>query len=59
VLQGYNIILTDERISARLAPVPMILATGPCIRILCARLRTYTSINVRSAECFGYAYFAY
>ncbi|MGA7710914.1 MAG: glutamate synthase large subunit [Rhizomicrobium sp.] len=60
VLQGYNhLILTDERISADLAPVPMILATGAVHSHLVRRgLRTYTSINVRSAECMDTHYFA-
>jgi glutamate synthase (NADPH) large chain len=60
VLQGYNhLILTDERISADLAAIPMILATGAVHSHLVRRgLRTYTSINVRSAECMDTHYFA-
>jgi glutamate synthase (NADPH/NADH) large chain len=60
VLQGYNhLILTDERISADLAAIPMILATGAVHSHLVRRgLRTYTSINVRSAECLDTHYFA-
>jgi glutamate synthase (NADPH) large chain len=60
VLQGYNhLILTDERISADLAAIPMILATGAVHSHLVRRgLRTYTSINVRAAECCDTHYFA-
>ncbi len=60
VAQGYNhLILTDERISRDLAAMPMILATGAVHSHLVRRgLRTYTSINVRSAECFDTHYFA-
>jgi glutamate synthase (NADPH/NADH) large chain len=60
VRQGYNhLILTDERISADLAAIPMILATGAVHSYLVRQgLRTYTSINVRSAECFDTHYFA-
>jgi glutamate synthase (NADPH/NADH) large chain len=60
VLQGYNhLILTDERISPDLAAMPMILATGAVHSHLVRRgLRTYTSINVRSAECLDTHYFA-
>jgi glutamate synthase (NADPH) large chain len=60
VAQGYNhLILTDERISSTLAAMPMILATGAVHSHLVRKgLRTYTSINVRSAECFDTHYFA-
>jgi glutamate synthase (NADPH/NADH) large chain len=60
VLQGYNhLILTDERISGDLAAIPMILATGAVHSHLVRRgLRTYTSINVRAAECLDTHYFA-
>ena len=60
VAQGYShLILTDERISSDLAAMPMILATGAVHSHLVRRgLRTYTSINVRSAECFDTHYFA-
>ena len=58
--EGYNhLILTDERISSDLAPIPMILATGAVHSHLVRHgLRTYTSINVRSAECLDTHYFA-
>ena len=60
VRQGYNhLILTDERTSSDLAAIPMILATGAVHSHLVRRgLRTYTSINVRAAECFDTHYFA-
>ena len=60
VAQGYgHLILTDERISDTMAAVPMILATGAVHSHLVRRgLRTYTSINVRSAECLDTHYFA-
>jgi glutamate synthase (NADPH/NADH) large chain len=60
VAQGYgHLILTDEKISETAAAVPMILATGAVHSHLVRRgLRTYTSINVRSAECLDTHYFA-
>jgi glutamate synthase (NADPH/NADH) large chain len=60
VRQGYNhLILTDERIAKDLAPMPIILATGAVhSHLVRSGLRTYTSINVRSAECLDTHYFA-
>ena len=60
VRQGYNhLILTDERTSGTLAAMPMVLATGAVHSHLVRQgLRTYTSINVRSAECLDTHYFA-
>jgi glutamate synthase (NADPH/NADH) large chain len=60
VRQGYNhLILTDERIGKDFAPMPMILATGAVhSHLVRSGLRTYTSINVRSAECLDTHYFA-
>jgi glutamate synthase (NADPH/NADH) large chain len=60
VREGYShLILTDERISRDLAAMPMIMATAAVHSHLVRRgLRTYTSINVRSAECFDTHYFA-
>ena len=60
VLQGYgHLILTDERLAPDNAAMPMILATGAGHSHLVRRgLRTYTSINVRSAECLDTHYFA-
>ncbi|MGO8712348.1 MAG: glutamate synthase large subunit [Rhizomicrobium sp.] len=60
VREGYNhLILTDERISSDLAAMPIIIATAAVHSHLVRRgLRTYTSINVRSAECLDTHYFA-
>ena len=60
VRQGYNhLILTDEKIDDARAAVPMILATGAVhSHLLRQGLRSYTSINVRSAECLDTHYFA-
>jgi len=54
-----HLFLTDENISAERAPVPMILATGGLHTHLVENgLRTFTSLNVRSAECLDPHYFA-
>ncbi|HRK70067.1 MAG TPA: glutamate synthase large subunit [Micropepsaceae bacterium] len=54
-----HLILTDERIGPAKAGLPMILATGGVHAHLVAKgLRTFTSINVRSAECMDTHYFA-
>ncbi len=54
-----NIVLTDEAISDERAAVPMILAAGGVHSHLVRQgLRTYTSINVRSAECMDVHFFA-
>ncbi len=60
VRQGYNhLILTDERITKDFAPMPMVLATGAVhSHLVRSGLRTYTSINVRAAECLDTHYFA-
>ena len=60
VKQGYNhLILTDERAETECAAIPMILATGAVHSHLVRQgLRTYTSINVRSAECLDTHHFA-
>jgi glutamate synthase (NADPH) large chain len=60
VRQGYgHLILTDERMDETRAAMPMILAVGAVHSHLMRRgLRTYTSINVRSAECLDTHYFA-
>lgn len=54
-----NIVLTDEGVSETRAPMPMILATG-CVHthLVQKRLRTFTAIHVRSAECLDTHYFA-
>ncbi len=54
-----HLILSDQAISETNAPVPMIMATaGVHTHLIAQSLRTFTSINVRSAECFGVHYFA-
>ena len=54
-----HIVLTDENIGPERAPIPMILATGAVhSHLVSEALRTYTSINVRSAECVDVHYFA-
>jgi glutamate synthase (NADPH/NADH) large chain len=60
VRSGVNhLILTDEHVSATRPALPMILATGGVHSHLVAKgLRTFTSINVRSAECMDTHYFA-
>jgi len=53
------VILSDRNVSAERAPLPMILATGAVhTHLVRQELRTYTSLNVRSAECFDVHYFA-
>jgi glutamate synthase (NADPH/NADH) large chain len=54
-----HIVLTDERQSETRVPMPMILATSAVHSWLTRKgLRTFTSINVRSAECIDPHYFA-
>jgi glutamate synthase (NADPH) large chain len=54
-----HVILTDERTSKDAAPIPMILATGAIhTHLVRQQLRTFTSLNVRSAECMDTHYFA-
>lgn len=54
-----QLFLSDEAISEGRAPIPMILATGHIHTHLTSRgLRTYTSVNVRAAECLDTHYFA-
>lgn len=54
-----HIVLTDEHISAEKAPIPMILAAGAVHSYLVRQqLRTFTSINVRSAEALDVQYYA-
>ena len=54
-----HLILTDEHVSDRRAPIPMILAAGGVhSHLVRQRLRTFTSINVRAAECLDVHYFA-
>jgi glutamate synthase (NADPH/NADH) large chain len=54
-----HLFLTDENINEGRAPIPMILAAGGLHTHLIAEgLRTFTSLNVRSAECMDTHYFA-
>ncbi len=54
-----HLFLTDEMIHAGRAPVPMILATaGVHTHLVAKGLRSFTSLNVRSAECMDTHYFA-
>ncbi|PCI61642.1 MAG: glutamate synthase large subunit [Kordiimonadales bacterium] len=54
-----HLFLSDEKISAHRAPIPMILATGGLhTHLIQNGLRTFTSLNVRSAECLDPHYFA-
>ncbi|HQU05473.1 MAG TPA: glutamate synthase central domain-containing protein, partial [Acidocella sp.] len=47
-----HVILTDEAMSPERAPIPMILATGAVhTHLVRQSLRTFTSLNVRCAEC--------
>ncbi len=54
-----HLVLTDERQSEDFVAVPMILATSAVHSWLTAKgLRTFCSLNVRSAECIDTHYFA-
>ena len=54
-----HLILTDEHQSETAVPMPMILANSAVHSWLTRKgLRTFTSINVRSAECVDPQYFA-
>ena len=54
-----HLILHDLLTDADRAPVPMILATAAVhTHLVQSQLRTFTSLNVRSAECFDVHYFA-
>ena len=54
-----HVVLTDEALSPERAPIPMILATGGVhTHLIRCSLRTFTSLNVRSAECLDVHYFA-
>ncbi|MBI1213382.1 MAG: glutamate synthase large subunit [Alphaproteobacteria bacterium] len=60
VASGYgHLILTDERVGPGVAAIPMILATGAVhTHLVKTRMRTFTSLNVRAAECMDTHYFA-
>ena len=54
-----HVILTDEKAGPERAPIPMILAVGGVHTHLTRQsLRTFTSLNVRSAECMDVHYYA-
>jgi glutamate synthase (NADPH/NADH) large chain len=54
-----HLILSDKNTGPERAPIPMILATGGVHSHLVRQsLRTFTSLNVRSAECMDVQYFA-
>jgi glutamate synthase (NADPH/NADH) large chain len=54
-----HVILTDEATSAERAVIPMILAVGAVhTHLVKNSLRTFTSLNVRAAECVDVHYFA-
>jgi glutamate synthase (NADPH/NADH) large chain len=54
-----HVILSDESTGPEAAPIPMILATGAVhSHLVRQQLRTFTSLNVRSAECLDVHYFA-
>ncbi len=57
-----HLILSDEKVSATRAAIPMILATGARAPSPSAgkrqQLRTFTSLNVRSMECVDVHHFA-
>lgn len=56
---GSHIILTDQHQNPARVPVPMILATSAVHSWLTAKgLRTFCSLNIRSAECVDPHYFA-
>ena len=54
-----HLILSDRKIGPGRAAIPMILATGGVHSYLVEQsLRTFTSLNVQSAECMDVHYFA-
>ena len=54
-----HVVLTDEHQSAARVPIPMILATGAVhTHLVACSLRTFTSLNVRAAECMDIHNFA-
>ena len=54
-----HVILTDENQGPERAPIPMILATAAVhTHLVRQSLRTFTSVNVRCAECMDTHYFA-
>jgi glutamate synthase (NADPH/NADH) large chain len=54
-----HVILSDERSGPERAAIPMVLATGAVhTHLMRQQLRTFTSLNVRSAECLDVHHFA-
>jgi glutamate synthase (NADPH/NADH) large chain len=54
-----HLILSDEAMGPGRVPIPMILATGAVhTHLVRTSLRTFTSVNVRSAECLDVHYCA-
>ena len=54
-----HLILSDEAQDESRAPIPMILATAAVhTHLVRSSLRTFTSVNVRTAECLDTHYFA-
>jgi glutamate synthase (NADPH) large chain len=54
-----HLVVSDEGVGPERAPIPMILATGAVHTFLVKHsLRTFTSLNVRSAECLDVHYAA-
>jgi glutamate synthase (NADPH) large chain len=54
-----HVVLTDENQGADRVPIPMILATGAVhTHLVRSSLRTFTSLNVRTAECLDVHSFA-
>ena len=54
-----HLVLSDENIAPDRAPVPMVLAAGGVhSHLVRQKLRTFTSINVRSGECLDVHYYA-
>ncbi len=54
-----HLVLHDHLTGPDRAPIPMILATAAVhTHLVRSQLRTFTSLNVRAAECFDVHYFA-
>ncbi|MDJ0949434.1 MAG: glutamate synthase large subunit [Alphaproteobacteria bacterium] len=54
-----HVLLSDMNVGPERAPVPMILATGAVhSHLVGQQLRTFTSLNVRAAECLDVHYMA-
>ncbi|MDX2222162.1 MAG: glutamate synthase large subunit [Rhodospirillaceae bacterium] len=54
-----HVVLSDENVAKDRAAIPMILAAGAVhTHLIRQKLRTFTSLNVRSAECLDVHYFA-